>query len=88
MTLKILTRVECQNENRTQLQSDYYNKKQGNLKTRKHEVLRCTSSWNPSNSLKHQVSEACLLGPRTTVQPAENSNKTEGERREEGSHVS
>lgn len=41
-----------------------------------HEAHWGLSSWNPAFSLKHQVSEAYLLGPSTILQPAENSNKT------------
>lgn len=43
-----------------------------------HELQQCMSSWNPSNSLKHQVSEVCIQGPSTILQPVENSNKTKG----------
>lgn len=42
----------------------------------------------PIQFLKHQVSEACLLWPSVTLQPAGNGNKTEGKKwSEEGSHV-
>lgn len=82
--------VEWQKENYWQLLfSVYHNKKQGKPQGEgEYEVRRCMSSWNSSNSFKHQVSEACLLWPSVILHPAGSGNKTKGRKwSEEGSHV-